>query len=233
MNIAVFGANGGTGRLLVGAALEAGNTVTALTRHPDDFPIRHDNLRVIAGDVLDPAAVLSVVAGQDVVLSALGVPYGRKEITLYSRSMATIIEAMKTHGIIRLACISSSATDPEFARRDTGGGFFFERVLKPIIENTMGKTLYADMLRMERLVRASGLDWTIIRPSGLFATGAVTDYATGENFLPHRFTSRSDLADFLLRQATETEFVGKAAAVATLSPQPTVFELIRNEALAK
>ncbi|HMH58953.1 MAG TPA: NAD(P)H-binding protein, partial [Galbitalea sp.] len=41
MNIAVFGANGGTGRLLVGAALEAGNTVTALTRHPDDFPIRH------------------------------------------------------------------------------------------------------------------------------------------------------------------------------------------------
>jgi putative NADH-flavin reductase len=233
MNIAVFGANGGTGRLLVGAALEAGNTVTALTRHPDDFPIRHENLRVIAGDVLDPAVVQSVVSAQDAVLSALGVPYGRKEISLYSRSISTIIDAMRGLGVRRLACVSSSATDPEFARQDTGGGFFFERVLKPIIENTMGKTLYADMLRMERLVRASGLDWTIIRPSGLFATGAVTDYATGENFLPHRFTSRSDLADFLLRQATETEFVGRAAAIATLSPQPSVFELIRNEALAK
>jgi putative NADH-flavin reductase len=233
MNIAVFGANGGTGRLLVAAALGAGHSVSALTRHPADFPFSHDNLRVIAGDVLDPTAVQSVIAGQDAVLSALGVPYGRKEITLYSRSIATIIDAMKDNGVTRLACISSSATDPEFARQDTGGGFFFERVLKPIIENTMGKTLYADMLRMETLVRASGLEWTVIRPSGLFATDAVTDYATAENFLPHRFTSRSDLADFLLRQATETEFVGKVAAVATLSPQPSVFELIRNEALAK
>jgi uncharacterized protein YbjT (DUF2867 family) len=97
----------------------------------------------------------------------------------------------------------------------------------------MGKNLYDDMRRMEALVRASDLDWTIIRPSGLFATDGVTDYVVAENFVPHRFTSRADLADFLLRQATDTEFVRKAAAVATLSPQPTVLELIRNEALAK
>ncbi|MDQ1548021.1 MAG: hypothetical protein QOH69_2925 [Actinomycetota bacterium] len=233
MNIAVFGANGGTGRLLVAAALEAGHRVTALTRHPDEFPIRHDNLRVIAGDVLEPADVSSVVAGADAVLSALGVPYGRKTITLYSRSIVTILDAMNKHGVRRLACISSSATDHEFARKDTGGGFFFEKILKPVIENTMGKNLYDDMRRMEAAVRASDVDWTIVRPSGLFGTDAVTDYAVGENFVPYRYTSRADLADFMLRQATETEFVRKAAAVATLSPQPTVLELIRNEALAK
>jgi putative NADH-flavin reductase len=233
MNIAVFGANGGTGRLLVAEALDAQHEVTALTRHPDEFPIRHDHLRVVAGDVLDPAAVATVVADQDAVLSVLGVPYGRKKITLYSQGIDAIITAMKRSGLARLACVSSSATDPEFARRDPGGGFFFEKVLKPVIENTMGRTLYADMLRMERLVRASELDWTIIRPSGLFRTDAVTDYATAQDFLPERFTSRADLADFLLRQATETEFVRKAAAVATLSPQPTVLELMRNEALAK
>ncbi|MDQ1551461.1 MAG: hypothetical protein QOD50_883 [Actinomycetota bacterium] len=233
MNIAVFGANGGTGRLLVAAALEAGHHVTALTRHPDEFPIRHDNLRVIAGDVLEPADVSSVVAGADAVLSALGVPYGRKTITLYSRSIVTILDAMNKHSVRRLACISSSATDHEFARKDTGGGFFFEKILKPVIENTMGKNLYDDMRRMEAVVRASDVDWTIVRPSGLFGTDAVTDYAVGENFVPYRYTSRADLADFMLRQATETEFVRKAAAVATLSPQPTVLELIRNEALAK
>jgi putative NADH-flavin reductase len=233
MNIAVFGANGETGRLLVAAALEAGHTVTALTRHPDDFPLRHDNLHVVAGDVREPADVGSTVVGADAVLSTLGVPYGRKPITIYSTGMSAILTAMTQHGVRRLACVSSSATDHEFARQDTGGGFFFERVLKPIIENTMGKTLYDDMRRMEALVRASDLDWTIIRPSGLFATDKVTDYAVAENFLPQRFTSRADLADFLLRQAAETEFVRKAAAVATLSPQPTVFELIRNEALAK
>jgi putative NADH-flavin reductase len=233
MNITVLGANGGTGRLLVAVALEAGHAVTALTRHPAAFPIHHNNLRVITGDVLVDADVSDSIAGADAVLSALGVPYGRREITLYSRSMISIIAGMDRLGVRRLACVSSSATDQEFARQDTGGGFFFEKVLKPIIENTMGKTLYEDMRRMEALVRASDLDWTIVRPSGLFATDGVTDYAVGENFLPQRFTSRSDLADFLLRQATETEFVGKAVAVATLSPQPTVLELIRNEALAK
>jgi uncharacterized protein YbjT (DUF2867 family) len=233
MNIAVFGANGGTGRLLVAAALAAGHDVKALTRHPDDFPLRHANLQIVSGDVLEPADVASTVAGTDVVLSTLGVHYGRKPITIYSRGMTAIIAAMNQNGIRRLACVSSSATDHEFARQDTGGGFFFETVLKPLIENTMGKTLYDDMRRMEALVRASDLDWTIIRPSGLFATDGVTDYAVGENFLPQRFTSRADPADFLLRQATETEFVRKAAAVATLFPQPTVFELMRNEALAK
>jgi uncharacterized protein YbjT (DUF2867 family) len=233
MNIAVFGANGGTGRLLVADALEAGHRVSALTRHPDDFPIRHNNLRVVAGNVQDPADVAAVVSGADAVLSTLGVPYGRKEITLYSRGITVIIAAMKENGVRRLACVSSSATDHEFARKDTGGGFFFEKVLKPIIEKTMGKTLYADMGRMEAIVRASDLDWTIVRPSGLFATEGVTEYVTGENFVPQRYTSRADLADFLLRQASETEFVQKAAAVATLSPQPTVMQLIRNEALAK
>jgi putative NADH-flavin reductase len=233
MNIAVFGANGGTGRLLVAAALEAGHRVTALTRHPDDFPIGHGSLRVVAGDVLVPADVSGTVAGADAVLSALGVPYGRKKISLYSAGIAVILAAMGHQGVRRLACVSSSATDHEFARKNTGGGFLFEKVLKPVIENTMGKTLYDDMRRMEALVRASDLDWTIVRPSGLFATDGVTDYAVGENFLPYRFTSRADLADFLLRQADETEFVHKAAAVSTLSPQPTVLELLRNEALAK
>jgi putative NADH-flavin reductase len=233
MNITVFGANGGTGRLLVASALQAGNAVTALTRHPETFPIQHERLRVIAGDVLEPADVSAAIAGSDAVLSALGVPYGRKSITLYSRGITNILASMEQLGVRRLACVSSSATDHQFARRDTGGGFFFERILKPVIENTMGKTLYDDMRRMEALVRASDLDWTIIRPSGLFATDGVTDYAVAENFVPHRFTSRADLADFLLRQATDTEFVRKAAAVATLSPQPTVLELIRNEALAK
>jgi putative NADH-flavin reductase len=233
MNIAVFGANGGTGRLLVAAALDAGHTVTALTRHPDDFPIHHDNLRVVAGDVLVAADASRTISGSDAVLSTLGAPYGRKKITLYSLGMTVILAAMKENGVRRLACVSSTATDHEFARQDTGGGFFFEKVLKPIVENTMGRTLYDDMRRMEALVRASDLDWTILRPSGLFATDGVTDYAVAENFLPQRFTSRADLADLLLRQATESEFVRRAVAVATLSPQPTVLELFRNEALSK
>jgi putative NADH-flavin reductase len=74
MNLALFGANGPTGRLLTQQALSKGHTVTAFTRHPDAFPVQHENLKVIGGDVFDLASVDRAVAGQDAVLSTLGVP---------------------------------------------------------------------------------------------------------------------------------------------------------------
>lgn len=48
MNIAVFGANGATGRLLVQQALDAGHDVAAVTRRPSAFPLRARGLRVIS-----------------------------------------------------------------------------------------------------------------------------------------------------------------------------------------
>ncbi|MGE5333746.1 MAG: NAD(P)-dependent oxidoreductase, partial [Nitrososphaerota archaeon] len=72
MHIAVFGANGPTGRHVTQQALAKGYVVTAFTRHPEVFPIHHERLRVVRGDVYDPEAVEEVVAGQDGVLSSLG-----------------------------------------------------------------------------------------------------------------------------------------------------------------
>ncbi|HAM26174.1 MAG TPA: NAD-dependent epimerase, partial [Microbacteriaceae bacterium] len=131
----------------------------------------------------------------------------------------------------RLVCVSSSATDPRVRFHDTDGGFFFEKILKPIIIFTLGRTLYADMWRMERLLATSDLDWTIIRPSGLFQSASVTDYRVAEEVINGRFTSRNDLADFMLRQLDDDRYLRKAVAVATFSVQPSMLELIRNEAL--
>ena len=233
MRITVFGANGGTGRLLVAQAANAGHQVTAVTRHPDTFPIEHGNLTLFAGDATEFDSTLAAIRGSDAVLSSLGVPYSRKPISIYSVGTTNVVRAMRQAEVGRLAVVSSSATDPAVRHLDSGGGFFFEKVLKPVIGNTFGKTLYDDMLRMEELVRDSDLDWTIVRPSGLFHTDGVTDYLTGVDFVKGQYTSRADLADFLLRQASETEFVRRAAALITVDPQPTVMQLIRNEALAK
>ena len=183
------------------------------------------------GDVLDPSSVDAAVAGQDAVLSTLGVPYGRKPIIVYSQGVTRILAAMKNHGVRRLVCVSSSATDPRVRFHDTDGGFFFEKILKPIIIFTLGRTLYADMWRMERLLATSDLDWTIIRPSGLFQSASVTDYRVAEEVINGRFTSRNDLADFMLRQLDDDRYLRKAVAVATFSVQPSMLELIRNEAL--
>ena len=227
MNSAVFGANGQTGQLVTKQALDEGHLVTAVTRHPEAFPLRHEHLRVMRGDVYDLTSVEQAVAGQDAVLSSLGVPYSRKPITVYSQGIAHIVRAMQRYGVRRLVCVSSSATG---TNHDTGGGFIFDKVMQPIIISTIGQTTYADMRRMETLVERSGLDWTIIRPSGLFETPTVTDYQMAEEHLRARFTSRADLADCMLHQLTDDRYLRKVVAVATVSVQPSVLKVIAREA---
>jgi putative NADH-flavin reductase len=198
MKLVIFGANGPTGRLLTQQALAEGHIVTAVTRHPVLFPLQHDRLQVMLGDVFDPPLVEQAVCGQDAVLSTLGVPYSRQPITLYSQGMAHIIQAIRRCNVRRLICVSSSATDTQTRFHDTGGGFIFEKLMKPFIINVLGRTTYDDMLKMERLVRNSDLDWTIIRPSGLFETPSVTAYQMGESVIG-TYTSRTDLADCMLK----------------------------------
>jgi putative NADH-flavin reductase len=230
MRIVIFGANGQTGRLLTGQALAAGHDVAAVTRHQAKFPITHDRLAVVEADVHDAPAVDRAVDGADVVLSALGVPFARKQITIYSQGAANIIAAMSRHGVKRLIVVSSSATGPH---HHAEGGFALNRVFQPLVTATIGKTTYADMRRMEDLVRGSDLEWTIMRPSGLFDAPGVTAYELHEGQAPGIFTSRAGLAASMLDQATDTRFVHKAAAVTTSEGAPTLFQMIRREALKK
>jgi putative NADH-flavin reductase len=229
MKIVIFGASGPTGRLLAAQAVSEGHVVTAVTRRPDAFHL--PGVRVIGGDVTE--SVDDAVAGQDAVLSALGAPYGRKPISVYSRGTANIIAAMHRAGVRRLVVVSSSATDPADRGFDTGGGLAFEKVLKPIITTTLGKTLYLDMERMEHLVRASDLEWTIVRPAGLFSAPGVTDYDVAETHIRGRFTSRADLADLMLRCLDDDRWVRRAVAIATRAGQPSVRQLILQEAFGK
>lgn len=230
MNLAIFGANGRTGRILTQRALSAGHAVTALTRHPNAFPLHGSRLTVCGGDIHDPSAAEAVIAGADAVLSVLGVPYGRRSITLYSQGMSNIIQAMDHHAVRRLVCVSSTAVDPRY---DNGGGFVFERILKPVIAGTIGRTTYADQRRMEELVRASDLDWTIIRPSGLFETADVTDYELTDGFTTGKFTSRVDLAAGMLHLLSDPRSVRKTVALATVSVRPSMLHLLLREAFPR
>lgn len=230
MNLVIFGANGRTGRILTRRALDAGHAVTAVTRHPDAFPMRHARLAVSAGDVHDLESVEAVAAGTDAVLSVLGVPFGRTPITIYSAGMENITRAMNHHHVRRLLCVSSTALDHRY---DNGGGFFFERILKPAIAATIGRTTYADQRRMEAVVRSSGLDWTILRPSGLFETPSVTDYALTEGYTTGKFTSRTDLAACMLRLLGDEGSFQSTLAIATVAVQPKLLQMLLREALPR
>jgi hypothetical protein len=110
---------------------------------------------------------------------------------------------------------------------DTGGGFIFEKIMKPFVITIIGGTAYADTRNMEMLVMEIDLDSTILRPSGLFATPAMTDYCVAEEFRG-RYTSRKNLADCLLKQLTNDQYLRKTVIIATVSGQPMMQFIVKE-----
>lgn len=193
MKLILFGATGGTGRQVLVQALEAGHEVTAVARKPEALDFSHDRLEVIRGDVLDSDSLEQTIRGKDAVISALGVTH-RKPTTLYSEGTAHVMKAMKTAGVRRLVCLSSAGLDiPD----DTP---FMQRVAIRLIVQRMYRYAYEDMARMEAKVKASGLDWTVIRPPRLTNGPRTGKYRTSiDQPLPGaRGIARADLADCIV-----------------------------------
>ncbi|MFF0789506.1 NAD(P)H-binding protein [Streptomyces spiralis] len=112
-------------------------------------------------------------------------------------------------------------------------GFLFGRVLEPAVARFVGRTVHDDMRRMEEIVRRSDLDWTVVRPGGLFDAPRVSDYRTGTSRLPGRYTARCDLARELLRQAEDRRYVHRFVDVRTTEGTPSFVQPIRKEAPGK
>lgn len=160
----IAGANGGIGRQVVEQALSDGYRVTALVRNPAKLQLSHPDLEIVQGNVLDPASFAHHLQNKDAVLSALGESGGLfsdRPTILYSRGSANLLAAMQQYGVKRVCFISASALDvspvlPWYAR------FAARYILQKLL-----KHMYADLRRMEATVKASGADWTIVRPPQL------------------------------------------------------------------
>ncbi|MFG2344231.1 NAD(P)-dependent oxidoreductase [Streptomyces phaeochromogenes] len=229
MRITVFGANGPTGRHLTDQALAAGHEVVAVTRRPGSLSTR-PGLAVAVADATDPVAVDAAIRGTDAVLSVLGARFSKETISTYSASATAVTGAMARHGIKRLLAVSSSIADPHW--RPTGA-HFFNHVLDPLVNRRLGRTLHEDMRRMEAVIRRTDLDWTFVRPSGLFEHPVVTDYHTAEASADGVFTARTDLAASMLRELEERRYVRTAMGVITTAVQPNIAKLIWNEGVKK
>jgi uncharacterized protein YbjT (DUF2867 family) len=227
MTIVVFGANGQTGRLLTRRALDKGHSVVAVTRHPEDFPFADPHLTVAKADVREPSSLAAAVRGADAVVSTLGVPFSTRPIDTYSVGMRNIVDAMRSTGVRRLVVVSSTGAYHYPNRRDTP---FALRIFEPVITRTIGKTTYDDQRRMEDIMRASGLAWTVVRPSGLFDLAEPTNYVAGGVDPVGGFTARVDLADYMIALAGEPSVAGKTVVVSTTENTPTMWQMIRREA---
>ncbi len=207
MKLTIFGASGRTGQHLLRQALQDGHQVTALVRDPAKISAQKDRLTLVQGSLTDPACLDRAIAGADAVISVLGPAHNRPTFDI-SQGMQAILAAMQKHGVCRLVITAGAGVgDPG----DRPG--LFNRLMNVLLK-AAAKNVYEDMRRSVALVRASGLDWTVVRVPMLTdapATGRVQVGMVGAGMGPR--ITRADLANFLLREVAGHEYVGKAPAI--------------------
>jgi putative NADH-flavin reductase len=208
VRITVFGATGGTGQHLVNQALEAGHHITAVVRDPARLrQTGHPRLEVTQADLQHLDAITEVVKGQDAVVSALG-PRGKDDITVCSDGARAIITAMRATDSRRLIVVTASGHIV-----DEGDGPFTRSMVKPMLRRFL-RDGFADFARTDQAVKASGLDWTIMRPPRL-TDGRRRAYrtATDRNVRGGITIARADLADAILTAAADPATVGHTIAL--------------------
>lgn len=207
MKILVLGATGATGRLIVGKAIAEGHEVVALVRSKAKAA-GLAGVELVEGDARDAAALTSAIAGCDAVVSSLGTAMSPfREVTLLSTATRALVGVMEQQNIRRLVCITGLGAGDSRGH----GGFFFDRLFLPL----MLRKVYEDKDRQEDAIRASTLDWTIVRPTVLNdkpARGrikALTDLSG-----VHGGTiARADVADFVVQQLTADRWLRKSPLI--------------------
>ncbi|GAA1829787.1 hypothetical protein GCM10009682_55800 [Luedemannella flava] len=210
MRIAVVGANGRTGRLVVEQALSRGYGVTALARKPHRPSAPDPQLSSVALDVHDRDRVVGALRGVDAVISTLGIGTSREPTVTYSEGTRNLLHAMSEQGIKRIVVVSASPVGP---REDQA--FFDRRVVMPILDRFFGAT-YEDMRRMEAVLAASDADWTSLRPPRLLEKPPTGRYRLSSSApLPKaRTLTYADLAAALLDALDRDDLKRRAAYVA-------------------
>jgi len=207
MKVIVFGATGTVGKLFVENALDGGHDVTAFARTPSRIAIAHPRLTLRAGDATKAAEVADAVRGHDAVVVTLGVGASRKN-RIRSEGTRNIIAAMQRHGVRRLICQTTLGAHESWGNLN----LFW----KWIMFGVLLRPAFIDHELQETLVRESGLDWTIVRPSaftdgpedGRFKVG----FGPEERRLSLKI-SRADIARFLEGQLSDRGFMRRAVGI--------------------
>ena len=194
MKVLVLGATGGTGRLIVRDAVAKGYSVVALVRSKASANLR--DARMIGGDARDEATLARAMDGCDTVVSALGTGIGFRKVDLLTVATHALVTAMMRHGVRRLVCVSALGVGDSRGH----GGFVFDRLFLPLLLSQA----YKDKERQEAAVRASALDWVLVRPAMLTddpargSARAFTDLAGVKGGK----IARADVARFVVEQLT-------------------------------
>ena len=210
MRVAIFGASGGTGKLLTEASLGRGWEVSVLVRSPERFEFR-DRVRVVEGNAFDAGAISRTLEGADAVLSALGARSLGKEDVL-ERAVPLIVAAMQERGPRRIVALGSAGALDDSLKKQPG---YRRWIVENVVYKTMLKWPVASQRAQWVALSASGLDWTMVMPPMLTNGAAKGRYRVDGEALPRNGSriSRGDVAGFMMAQVESTDWVGKGVYI--------------------
>lgn len=188
MKIAVIAANGRSGREFVKKALAAGYHVRAgvfTTRIPEE-----KNLEVISCNATDVEQMQKLVHGCDAVVSFIGHVKGSPK-TVQTDAIKNAVEAMKNENVKRI--ISLTGTGVRFPE-DTPS--LIDKLLNVAV-TLIDPDRVQDGIMHAKVLRDSGLDWTIIRVLKLQNTKP-KPFVLKMHGPAKLVTSRSEVADAAL-----------------------------------
>src|SRR6201999_39330 len=152
--VAIAGGHGKIGLLLGGLLAARGDTARGLIRNPDqEADLRAAGIEPVLCDLEGDGDVAGAVRGADAVVFAAGAGPGSgdaRKSTMDRGGAVKLIEAAKAEGISRYLIVSSMGADKTPADGSEGFGAYLQAKFEA-----------------DEAVRASGLDYTVVRPGGL------------------------------------------------------------------
>lgn len=200
MRVLIIGATGRTGRLIVEEALKQGYDVNVLVRDKNKMPFDSRSIKVYQGTPARRTDLAAAMLGCDLIISALSItrasdaPWS-KLITpenFISESMENVIAVAGQQNLERLITISA------WGAGDTKKETPFW--LKWLINHTNLGPIYAEHESQEKLLAASNLNWTAVRPVALNDSKKIKILKVSFNNSPKPslYVSRRSVAKFMV-----------------------------------
>jgi putative NADH-flavin reductase len=208
MNITIIGASGGIGLEAVKRGLNRKHSITTLSRSEIKLE-QNESLNMVIGDATNKADLLNSIQNTEAIIVTLGTSKNMKATTLFSDFAKLIIEINNERKI----------DVPFIFVTGFGAGESKNYVpwLVKIFLKYLLKDVYADKTKMEEIITASDLHWTVVRPGRLLDMGLTEKYRI-ENKLFKGINiggiNRADVADFLIKQAENQTELKKYISIA-------------------
>jgi putative NADH-flavin reductase len=212
LRIAVIGGNGMIGQRIVREALDRGHRVTVIVRDPSRVATTHERLQLRQGDVLDPAQISRLIAGQNVVVNAVGSARAKTpDPSLYRKAAESLVGMLRGLGAKapRLIVVGGVGS-----LKHPSGQLMLERAAPERRPEHLGQKAALDYYSTVRDV-----SWTYVSPPGSILPGTRTgvfrlgDDALIVNDKGQSHISMEDYAVAIVNEAESPRHTGRRFTV--------------------